>query len=281
MFKIIITDIHTMSPDVLKETGAYLLRLAGCTDPVTHMVHTPMIGNTGSAVNSIPYVVPVPAIPTIETTGTNQESADDRYKRLHALQHPDTVLPANDIIEETLIHVGPKTAREIVQSQAVERDANGLPWDARIHTRTRSQTIDGVWKLQRGIDTTLVDTVMKEHKQLMALPQGKPATAPIAPPPAPIAPIAPASPSWPSSPTALAPSVPVTPVAADPVNDPCPADFNTFIARISKHIAKGLLGAHQVKAICEEHGVASLPLVASRPDLIPQIAAAIDLVAGR
>jgi hypothetical protein len=273
MFKIIITDIHLMSPNVLKETGAFLLRLAGCTDPVAHMVHTPMVGNTESAVNSVPSIFPIAPV----DTGVTKEYVDGcdvspGTKVLH--------VPSPDIIEEELIPVGPETAREIVQSQAIERDANGLPWDARIHTRTRSQTIDGVWKLQRGIDMTLVDTVMKEHKQLMALPQGKPATAPIAPPPAPIAPIAPASPSWPSSPTALAPSVPVTPVAADPVNDPCPADFNTFIARISKHIAKGLLGAHQVKAICEEHGVASLPLVASRPDLIPQIAAAIDLVAG-
>lgn len=253
MLKIIITDVHLMPPDVLKETGTYLLRLAGCTSPDAQMMWSPLTGNTQSAVNSVPSVFPVPTIDSPDTLpDANNPCPEVPYMPLSTA-------------EETLEHVSTETI-------GIERDINGLPWDARIHTRTRSKTIDGIWKLQRGINLNTVDTVMKEIKQVMALPPGKPVpVAPIAPPPTPTAPIAP---QWGTAP------VPITPVAIDPVNDECPADYNTFIGRISKHIAKGLIGHHQVKAICEQYGVPSLPLVASRPDLIPQIAAAIDIVAG-
>lgn len=43
-------------------------------------------------------------------------------------------------------------------------DADGLPWDERIHAGTQTKTADGRWKRKRGVDQTLVDQVVAELK---------------------------------------------------------------------------------------------------------------------
>lgn len=44
----------------------------------------------------------------------------------------------------------------------VDLDTAGLPWDARIHARTKSKNADGTWKVQRGIDLRKVDEISQQ-----------------------------------------------------------------------------------------------------------------------
>lgn len=83
-----------------------------------------------------------------------------------------------------------------------ERDANGLPWDERIHSGTKALNADGTWRTKRGVDKALVaeveaelrsqgddpeelERVEEEVKELLAAPPAPPAPpAPTAPTPA-------------------------------------------------------------------------------------------------
>lgn len=49
-------------------------------------------------------------------------------------------------------------------ANALELDAEGMPWDERIHSSTRSQTQKGVWARRRNVDDKVFNTVTKELK---------------------------------------------------------------------------------------------------------------------
>lgn len=49
-----------------------------------------------------------------------------------------------------------------VVSAPAEYDSAGLPWDARIHQKKKSQKKDGTWKLQKGLDNAIVMAIMPE-----------------------------------------------------------------------------------------------------------------------
>lgn len=55
-------------------------------------------------------------------------------------------------------------------------DKEGLPWDERIHSSSRSQTQGGVWTKRRGVSETLVTQVKEELRQAM---YGAPAPEPV------------------------------------------------------------------------------------------------------
>lgn len=84
---------------------------------------------------------------------------------------------------------------------AVALDANGLPWDARIHSSSKEKVKAGTWKYRRGVDDAAITQVEAELRQLMAIPA--PAPAPVATP-AP-APVVPAPPVVPPAPAAVTP----------------------------------------------------------------------------
>jgi len=44
----------------------------------------------------------------------------------------------------------------------VTLDTEGKPWDERIHSVTRNQTVKGVWKIRKGADKTLIAKVKAE-----------------------------------------------------------------------------------------------------------------------
>lgn len=49
-----------------------------------------------------------------------------------------------------------------VASATLEYDSAGMPWDGRIHQRGMAKKKDGTWKLQKGIDQTIVQSVVME-----------------------------------------------------------------------------------------------------------------------
>jgi hypothetical protein len=69
---------------------------------------------------------------------------------------------------------------------AVALDAEGLPWDARIHSSSKEKVKAGTWKYRRGVEDAEVATVEAELRQLMAIPAPAATLAPP-PPPAPAA----------------------------------------------------------------------------------------------
>lgn len=220
MFKLVITDPHLLPCELLIETGGYLLQLA-------------------SALSTTKDAFPELA-PTV-----NLSEPDPRYQVEPDFPSPSKPM-ANYLLANAPEKIVDKPKSPLVEIGLDHLDSAGLPWDSRVHTRTKSKNEDGTWKTQRNIPSA---------KQLT---QKKTVEIPV--PPAP-------------------PLIPVTPVPADPI-EPEVLDFNSFIGKISKLIASGKINHLDVRKACENAGVPSLPLVSTRPDLIPQISAAIDVIAG-
>lgn len=136
-------------------------------------------------------------------------------------------------------------------------DKAGLPWDERIHASSRAKTADGSWRMKRGVDAALVAQVEAELKALMALPGAAQPTQTlyIAPPPA---------------------AIPAPPVPAAVVEDR--QAYVTLLSVASAAINAKTLTAEQLAAAVTAAGVPSLPLLANRLDLVPQVMAAVKAI---
>lgn len=172
-------------------------------------------------------------------------------------------------------------------ANGVELDKNGLPWDARIHASTKTKKGDGSWTAKRGVDDALVLQVNNELRQLMAVPGPLPhapatATMHLVPQAEHVTiPTAGAAfsgvPAPASGPNLAAPPPPSHSAAPDGRQM-----FVGLIGRASAALQANKLTQAEVSEICARHGVAALPLLASRLDLVPNIAAEIDaLIATR
>jgi hypothetical protein len=188
--------------------------------------------------------------------------------------------------------------------QTAELDVEGMPWDARIHSRTKSKYANGTWKIKREVPPALVAQVKKELAQVMSAP--KPKGSPFPPgkyvvtesgevtieqdflsPELDSAPALPPRVDKPSIPKPPAPPrPPVTAVTVTPqqaqehldtlADDPNePTDFVGFMELVTAPVADGRLPQATLVQIIQAHGVPSVPLVAHRPDLIPGICEAI------
>jgi len=138
---------------------------------------------------------------------------------------------------------------EETPSSGIELDSEGLPWDSRIHSSSRGKIANGTWKLMRGVDPALVEQVKGELR-------GAPA---------------------PKSHYLIdQPGVAIPPIPAAPST--IRHNFVEFIEDITQRlVSKKLIQADILKA-CTDAGVASPNLLATRQDLIPQVAVALDLI---
>ncbi len=135
-------------------------------------------------------------------------------------------------------------------------DSTGLPWDARIHAGTKTQTAKAVWKAKKGVDDALIAQVTAELRQLMAIP-----VKPFVPLNAPEAPAAPQAPQAPPPPT----------TASAPAGHQPSAIVPTNFVEMCQYIEARKLNATVVLSICQKHGLPGLGLLTQRPDLIKQI----------
>jgi len=202
-------------------------------------------GHFGSGQSQAPVATPVPAtaapmVPTMPTpTTAAPENEDD-----------DQGAPAAD---------------------ATGVDADGLPWDERIHAPSKSQNKDGTWRKKKKLEDAFVAGVEAELRSVQRVPAaptpppaapGAPAmpAAPTPPPmpqvdqqPAPAAPGAPAMPAAPTpppmpqvdqQPAPAAPGAPAMPAAPTPPPETAPApaaegiDFHTFMQQLSAQMQK-------------------------------------------
>jgi hypothetical protein len=94
----------------------------------------------------------------------------------------------------------PATTPAGTASGAGELDAEGLPWDSRIHSGEKTKIANNTWKVKRGTPPELVAQVKNELRALLG--NSKPAPTPPKVAPAPGAKTAPA----PAAPAASAPA---------------------------------------------------------------------------
>ena len=152
----------------------------------------------------------------------------------------------------------PGEANEATGTPGVELDSDGLPWDARIHAGSKTKLKKSQqWKPKRNVDPDLKAEVEAELRAAMGA-GGEPAK-----PAAPAAPAEPAKPAAPAEPAKpAAPAAPAEPQGA----------ITTFPALMSRITAAGIT-QERASAAAKNQGLPSLPLLATRPDLIPAVAA--------
>ena len=189
----------------------------------------------------------------------------------------------------------------------VEVDADGIPWDARIHGSSKvTLKRGGTWKLARGTDPALVETVTAELKQTMTATGASdteqddattsapaPAASTTAPPPAASAP-APAPAPAPELEIVADPiylvegsgeftaeqltasgwteeqiaGLPVKPVEAV-VNTT--SDKPVLFPDLMAAITAASLDEATVLVAVQNQGIQATPLLAARPDLVPAV----------
>ena len=199
-------------------------------------------------------------------------------------------------------------AGNAVTGGTVEVDANGTPWDARIHARTKSQAANGAWRKKRGVPDEVIAAVEAEIMAPTITIDGGQTWSTLAPAPAPVAEVAPVTPapapvaevaSVAPAPAPVAEVAPVAPAPAPvaevapvapapaPVAEvapvaPAPAPVDTVaittMAQLVERIKAEKLDPATVVAACQTVGVVSLPTLGAQPGLIPQVAAALGFV---
>jgi len=234
MIKLEITDLETASEDVLRETGRYLLALSNRAHVELEPVELEglRVGSPASAAE------PEPVEP-------------DTSKEPHAyfvfppepvlIDIPQAPAPVVDIVPmPSEIFSKPAPApippAQVTPAPSVDLDVHGMPWDIRIHARTKTKMKDGSWKKLRGVGPLVVKTVEAQLLTIQNIP------APPAVPPAPEAPA-----------EAVAPG------------------FSDLMTLVTKAITEGKLKRDQVTAVLKPFGIPSLPLIATRLDLIPAV----------
>lgn len=157
---------------------------------------------------------------------------------------------------------------------AVEVDANGLPWDARIHAESKNKVVDGTWRKKRQLDPVLLATVEAELKQLMS------ATRPHMALILPGVPVG--SGGGGTLPVSSVSTMLATGATASGANADARQQFVGLIGRASAALQAGKVTQVEITECCAQVGVPALPLLANRLDLVSIVAAKIDvLIASR
>ena len=157
-------------------------------------------------------------------------------------------------------------------NSAIATDKAGLPWDQRIHSEGKTVNKgDGLWKAKRNVDPALKANVEAELLQLMAIPANPSAPKPPTDGPStPVAPTAP-TPTAPSAPDpAAAPTAPPAPLATAQVST-IPKNLGELMIKAQAAVAAGRMAMLELTEAVKAEGIAALPLLGTRPDLIPAV----------
>jgi hypothetical protein len=276
MIKIEITDPHLMDKKAIHETAKYLMTLAGAV-----MVTAP--GPVPVAQPVTPLPVPFPA----EKVYPQVQGRVNRTDETDKTPTPEPLFTEAEIKESDLLVSGANIEAEwsdapvpltpgfnpfkknsvVVEENPdpEKEDTRGFKWDSRLHARTKNKNSDGTWRYQRGKPQEEIDRIEAEINQIK---NRAPATfvppAPPAPPAVPAAPVSKTVP--PSTPVYLQAHSPEPQSLVAPVDD-----FPALMTLITTGISTQGLKRDTVQTILQKHGIPSLPVAASRPDLIPTI----------
>jgi len=154
-----------------------------------------------------------------------------------------------------------------------EVDSKGMPWDERIHSSSRAKVAGGTWKYKRGVSEEEVKRVENElhNPSLEELFTAPVPGSGIVPPP-PVGGIA-----------ALSGATgPVTNVGMATSEPDLRKEFAQLMIRVAQAKHDGKITAEEVTAALAAHAVPSLPMLSTKLDLVPSVAAAIDeIIASR
>jgi hypothetical protein len=156
---------------------------------------------------------------------------------------PIAIIPAPFTMPSTppLVSISPDLSQVVPVSavEVPEFDRDGLPWDERIHAKTKVLVADGTWRKRRGVEDAVVAAV---EMQLRGTPVAE--MPPVAPP----APVAEMPPVAPPAPVAEMPPVaPPAPVATVGL------DLSQFMQHMTGQMAKpGLVTTDYLTALTTE-----------------------------
>lgn len=262
MIKIEITDPHLLPNETLTATGLYFLRMAGqspenLTEPALKVI-APHVEVTGSI--RVPGLkpIPMPEISLVNKGDTDLDYAESEGVAPADLQENDKPISAMQAREEAVIpsDFNPFAKEMAITNTNVELDSQGLPWDKRIHARTKTKIANGEWKIARGTSEKLIQEVEAELRSVMALPRaGVDLAAPET--------------------HAMHSHIPAAQIPPPP---PAPSveTFMTLVAKVTAATTAGKISHSQVIEAAKSLGLPSLPIVATRPDLVPQLGLIID-----
>lgn len=150
-------------------------------------------------------------------------------------------------------------------------DKTGLPWDKRIHSSTQAVNADGTWRKRKGLnDPGMVQRVEAELRAALGAP---------AAPPVPVAPPVPQVPFTPPPVPSAAPQVGESPSA--PPAGSAPITFAALMVTLGPLLnTKQVTTEHITQAMAEHSLPPGLPVLATRPDLVPSVYEAIKRIAG-
>lgn len=210
---------------------------------------------TGQPVGAMPPAVPLPP------SGAPSTAAAAVFPTVPValpagVLPPSTTLPAPLSVPSV---AAPTAAATTSPAGGVELDADGLPWDARIHSSSKEKNkSDGRWRAKRGVnDEVMVKRVQAELRAVMAISAPMP-LAQIPAPPVTLHQVPPAAP------VGVAPSIPQPPAAATD-----PTDFASLIAVLTPRLTPDRMP--KIFEIVQSFGLPGLPALQQRPDLVPAV----------
>lgn len=149
----------------------------------------------------------------------------------------------------------------------IEVDADGLPWDARIHAGGRATNADGRWRQKRGLnDAALKARVEAELRQAMGAAASVPVPLPLPAPEAATTSTVPVPPPT----TVPSPAAPSAPTAEEPAPQ--------FLARVGGMLASGALTQERLAAVLGTVGLSTMAQLIVAPALIPVVRAQLESV---
>lgn len=225
------------------------------------------------------------------------DSADDARHAIRLIEHAfnlSAVTPPGVIVTppgETFVPADPTfapgsgTTDEILAR--VELDADGLPYDARIHSGGAKKNADGRWKAKRGVsdderkrvEAELRSIIATAHANLAADAEAEPDPAVVfasaaeaiahAPVPPPLVAV-PAAPAVPPPPVVAAPAVPPTPATATMTT------FGELAAWVTPKLRDNVFTREELAEACfglgaidPTTGIGSFAVVAKDASLVP------------
>jgi len=298
MIEIRITDPTNESPDTLRAVADFLVSFADAQGnlPARSAHLERAAAGVRAAVAAIaPADNPAAGVNLAEVFGHGSTALNADAAKLEALAGPGA---AGINLAEVFGGNVQAAALQVASAAAVasvpvpntnhvplDLDADGLPWDARIHSNGRAKIQAGTWKEKRGVDDATKAQVIAELRGVLGTPS--PVAQPVPLPPVPAVPTPPALVI--DLPGSAVPNVPVPPaptpsnvsppasVGATPPAVPSAAGmtFPQFCVKVTTAINAGQLTKETLDAVLVAHGLSSLPTLAPFPHLVGPVAAAL------
>jgi len=184
----------------------------------------------------------------IRITGVSVEEAhDDMRMLLHgesSVQVERDKIPAlePETTEPTLETTQtPEPQERVIDPNEV--DSANRPWDARINTIKRTQTAVGIWKLKRGSDKVIVDSIYAEY-------DAKSADTPVT-----------------TEPQEAAPAVTIEPDTITP---------ESVQQKLAELMGSGKMQATDMMSLLSDNGIPNMQLLGEHPDALPVIMAKLN-----